>query len=88
MPRNNNIWLASAAAAVLLLTGAATMVAAQHSQPPPPNVTYTNHDAVPFELGEARARHMAARDRVRRWQAMLQTFYLLQMALLQARYGG
>jgi multidrug resistance protein MdtO len=40
-------------------------------------------DAVPFELGELRAQHMAARDRIRRWQAQLRTVYLLQLALLQ-----
>ena len=45
-------------------------------------------DAVPFEIGAGRARHMAARDHVRRWQAMLRTLYLLQLALLQARAFG
>ena len=45
-------------------------------------------DAVPFEVGSGRLRHMAARDRIRRWQAMLRTFYLMQLALLQARVFG
>ena len=45
-------------------------------------------DAVPFELGALRAQHMAARDRIRRWQAMLRTAYLLQLALLQYRVFG
>jgi multidrug resistance protein MdtO len=42
-------------------------------------------DAVPFETGSARVGHMAARDRLRRWQAALRTFYLLQTPLLQFR---
>lgn len=40
-------------------------------------------DAIPFEIGPLRNQHMAARDRVRRWQAMLRSFYLLELALLQ-----
>jgi multidrug resistance protein MdtO len=40
-------------------------------------------DAVPFEIGSLRNQHMAARDRIRRWQAMLRTFFLLELALLQ-----
>jgi multidrug resistance protein MdtO len=40
-------------------------------------------DAVPFEIGPLRNQHMAARDRIRRWQAMLRSFYLLELALLQ-----
>jgi multidrug resistance protein MdtO len=42
-------------------------------------------DAVPFETGPLRAGHMAARDRIRRWQAAERTFYLLQAPLLQFR---
>jgi multidrug resistance protein MdtO len=42
-------------------------------------------DAVPFETGPARAGDMAARDRIRRWQAYLRSFYLLQAPLLQFR---
>jgi multidrug resistance protein MdtO len=42
-------------------------------------------DAVPFETGTRRSGDMAARDRVRRWQASLRTFYLLQAPLLQFR---
>jgi len=45
-------------------------------------------DAVPFELGELRTQHLAARERIRRWQAMLRTAYLLQLALLQYRIFG
>ena len=40
-------------------------------------------DAIPFEIGAARPRHMAARDHIRRWQAMLRTYFLLDLALLQ-----
>jgi multidrug resistance protein MdtO len=42
-------------------------------------------DAVPFETGPLRAGDMAARDRVRIWQASLRSFYLLQAPLLQFR---
>jgi len=45
-------------------------------------------DAVPFETGPARAAHMAARDRIRRWQATLRTFYLLYVPLFQLRAFG
>jgi multidrug resistance protein MdtO len=45
-------------------------------------------DAVPFETGPARAAHMAARDRIRRWQASLRTFYLLEAPLIQFRVFG
>jgi multidrug resistance protein MdtO len=45
-------------------------------------------DAVPFETGPARAGHMAARDRIRRWQAGLRTFYLLEAPLIQFRIFG
>jgi multidrug resistance protein MdtO len=45
-------------------------------------------DAVPFEVGSGRMRHMAARERIRRWQAMLRTFYLLQLAVPQVRVYG
>ena len=40
-------------------------------------------DAVPFETGAQRAGDMAARDRIRRWQASLRTFYLLEIPLVQ-----
>ena len=42
-------------------------------------------DAVPFETGPLRAGDMAARDRIRRWQAPLRSFYLLEAPLLQFR---
>jgi multidrug resistance protein MdtO len=42
-------------------------------------------DAVPFETGPRRLAEMAARDRIRRWQAFLRSFYLLEAPLLQFR---
>lgn len=45
-------------------------------------------DAVPFETGSERPGHMAARDRIRRWQASLRTFYLLEAPLIQFRVFG
>ena len=42
-------------------------------------------DAVPFETGVVREGDMAARDRIRRWQTSLRTFYLLEAPLLQFR---
>jgi multidrug resistance protein MdtO len=45
-------------------------------------------DAVPFETGPRRPADMAARDRIRRWQASLRTFYLLEAPLLQFRIFG
>jgi len=42
-------------------------------------------DAVPFETGPLRPGDMAARDRIRRWQASLRSFYLLEAPLLQFR---
>ena len=45
-------------------------------------------DAVPFETGPLRGGDMAARDRIRRWQASLRSFYLLEAPLLQFRIFG
>jgi multidrug resistance protein MdtO len=45
-------------------------------------------DAVPFETGPTRAADMAARDRIRRWQTSLRTFYLLEAPLIQFRMFG
>ena len=45
-------------------------------------------DAVPFETGPLRAGDMAARDRIRRWQSSLRSFYLLEAPLLQFRIFG
>lgn len=45
-------------------------------------------DAIPFETGPLRAGHMAARDRLRRWQASLRTFYLIEAPLIQFRVFG
>jgi len=42
-------------------------------------------DAIPFETGPVRAGDMAARDRIRRWQSSLRSFYLLEAPLLQFR---
>jgi len=42
-------------------------------------------DAVPFETGPLRPGDMAARDRIRQWQASLRSFYLLEAPLLQFR---
>jgi multidrug resistance protein MdtO len=42
-------------------------------------------DAVPFETGPGRLAEMAARDRIRRWQAFLRSLYLLEAPLLQFR---
>ena len=45
-------------------------------------------DAVPFETGPERAGHMAARDRIRRWQSWLRSFYIMEIPLLQFRLLG
>jgi multidrug resistance protein MdtO len=45
-------------------------------------------DAVPFETGSRRAADMAARDRIRRWQSSIRTFYLLEAPLVQFRVFG
>jgi multidrug resistance protein MdtO len=45
-------------------------------------------DAVPFETGPLRSGDMAARDRIRRWQASMRSFYLLEAPLLQFRLFG
>jgi multidrug resistance protein MdtO len=45
-------------------------------------------DAVPFETGPLRPGDMAARDRIRRWQSSLRSFYLLEAPLLQFRMFG
>jgi multidrug resistance protein MdtO len=45
-------------------------------------------DAVPFETGRRRAADMAARDRIRRWQSSIRTFYLLEAPLVQFRVFG
>jgi multidrug resistance protein MdtO len=42
-------------------------------------------DAVPFQTGPRRLADMAARDRIRRWQASLRSFYLVEGPLLQFR---
>ena len=42
-------------------------------------------DAVPFETGPLRAGDMAARDRIRHWQASLRSLYLLEAPILQFR---
>ena len=42
-------------------------------------------DVVPFETGPMHAGDMAARDKIRRWQASLRTFNLVETPLLQFR---
>jgi multidrug resistance protein MdtO len=42
-------------------------------------------DAVPFETGPGRPGDLAARDRIRHWQAFVRSFYLLEAPLLQFR---
>lgn len=49
------------------------------------NEVLAQADAVPFETGPLRAGDMAARDRIRHWQASLRSFYLLEGPLLQFR---
>jgi multidrug resistance protein MdtO len=44
-------------------------------------------DAVPFETSPLRSSDMAARDRIRRWQASLRSLYLLEAPLLQFRFS-
>lgn len=45
-------------------------------------------DAVPFQTGPRRPGDMAARDRIRRWQASLRSFYLLEAPLLRFRISA
>lgn len=45
-------------------------------------------DAVPFETGPRRGASIAASDHIRRWQASLRTFYLLETPLIQFRVFG
>jgi multidrug resistance protein MdtO len=52
------------------------------------NEVNSQADAVPFETGPTRAADMAARDRIRRWQASLRSFYLLDAPLIQFRIFG
>ena len=40
-------------------------------------------EAVSFETGAARAREIAAKEKIQRWQAVLRAFYLMEMPLLQ-----
>ena len=45
-------------------------------------------DAVPFEFGSQRERHMAARAYVRGWQPSIRTLYLMLAASMQLRIFG
>lgn len=45
-------------------------------------------DAIPFEFGLKRARHMEARSFVRRWQPSLRILYFMELALMQHRLFG
>jgi multidrug resistance protein MdtO len=40
-------------------------------------------EAVSFETGAARAREIAAKEKIQGWQAVLRSFYLMEMPLLQ-----
>jgi multidrug resistance protein MdtO len=40
-------------------------------------------EAISFETGAARAREIAAKEKIQRWQAVLRAFYLMEMPLLQ-----
>ena len=42
-------------------------------------------DAVPFEGGDHRLSHLAARDRIRRWLSTLRTVFVLELPILHAR---
>lgn len=48
----------------------------------------TEADAIPFEFGQKRARHMAARAFIKRWQPSIRTLYLMELTLLQYRFFG
>lgn len=52
------------------------------------SVVNAQADAVPFETGAMREPHMAAREKIHRWQSALRTFYLLEIPLLQFRLFG
>ena len=45
-------------------------------------------DAVPFESGSDRLSHLAARERIRRWVAILRTVYVLELPLVQSRLNS
>jgi hypothetical protein len=45
-------------------------------------------DAIPFEFGRRRMRHMIARAHIRRWQPPLRTLYLILVAITQYRLFG
>jgi multidrug resistance protein MdtO len=45
-------------------------------------------DAIPFEYGLKRARHMEARSFVRRWQPSLRILHFMELALMQHRLFG
>lgn len=44
-------------------------------------------DAVYFETGRRRSERLAARDHIRRWQAALRSFYVMELPLMQVRLG-
>jgi multidrug resistance protein MdtO len=50
--------------------------------------THAEADAVLFETGPRRAAHLAARDRVQRWQATLRTFYVMELPFLLIQVSG
>ena len=49
------------------------------------DAVHAEADAVLFETGNERPRHLAARDRVRKWQTAMRTFYVMDLPLLEMR---
>ena len=52
------------------------------------DTVHAEADAVLFETGKQRPGHLDARDRVRRWQTALRTFYVMELPLLEMRLYG
>jgi multidrug resistance protein MdtO len=52
------------------------------------DAVHAEADAVLFETGKRRAGHLAGRDRVRRCQTTLRTFYVMELPFLQMRLYG
>ena len=52
------------------------------------DAVHAEADAVLFETGKRRPGHLAARNRVRRWQTKLRTFYVMELPLLEMRLYG
>jgi multidrug resistance protein MdtO len=52
------------------------------------DTVHAEADAVLFETGKQRPGHLAARDRIRRWQTALRTFYVMELPFLEMRLYG